>query len=157
MSAPEFSRLANELLAAHGRGASALASGVGDAGYEVLTLEVEGVKMFLCERPPSDRGPAAVLCADCGEIPPGMEADVMERVLAMNMLLYRESGATLCMDALSRHVVLLANVRPASASVAEVLDMARQFARGVREYEANHFGAGGAQLAADELFAMHQA
>jgi hypothetical protein len=155
MSKAEFRRLANELLATHG-GEAAFNQGDGEAGYAVLTLDVEGVKVFLCEKPPSARAADAVLCADCGEIPPGIEADVMERVLAMNLMLYRESGATVCLDAITRRLVLISNVRPESATVPEILDMARQFARGVREYAANHFGAGGGHATDVELFAMHQ-
>ena len=155
MSRTEFSRLAKELVSANG-GAGEMQPVTGDAGCAVLTLDVEGVKVFLCEKRPWGRGAGAVLCADCGEIPPGMEADVMERVLTMNLYLYRESGAALCLDALTQHLVLLAGVRPESDAATDVLDLARQLARGVREYEANHFGAG-AQATAEELFAMHQA
>jgi len=141
-----FTQLGLELRSYIGAGP---ADSAGDAGAsdtpQKLSIDVDGVSMLLLGLSGEQEG-HAMLCADCGEVPPEREAEVLRSVLDTSMPLYRDCGATFCTNPLTGRLLLLGRVALASATAPAVLDMARQFAQGVKRFNQDHFVSDSASL-----------
>lgn len=142
-----FAQLGLELRGYTGATADDAADASGGSDQK-LSINVDGISMLLLGLSGAQEG-QAMLCADCGEVPADREAEVLRSVLDTSMPLYRDCGATFCTNPLTGRLLLLGRVALASATAAAVMDMARQFAQGVKRFNQDHFVSNSAVLAGE--------
>ncbi len=100
-----------------------------------LSIRVDDIDVMLA---PGEEN--AMLCADCGEIPEGQDSRVTRIALDLNLALYRDLGATLCTNPITRHLLLLDRVVLKDATARNVVERARALAVGVKRYAKDRFG-----------------
>lgn len=131
-----FDQLKAELLAPRAEESiDELDAGAGDT----VTIIVEGTPVLLVRTPGGADGEQAMLCADCGDIPVEQQAGVLKQVMTMNLLVYRDIGATFCTNPVSGHLLLLGRVDLKTATADGVRKLASQFAKGVCKYQRDRF------------------
>ena len=99
-----------------------------------LSIRVDDINVMLV---PGEEN--AMLCADCGEIAEGQDARATRIALDLNLALYRDLGATLCTNPITRHLLLLDRVVLKDATARNVVARARTLAVGVKRYAKDRF------------------
>ena len=134
MTNPEFEQLKRDLL---GETAVTTTDLPGADAPPALSITIDNVPVLLAAHGSDEH--LAMLCANCGEIPPQQEAEVMRTVLGASLALYRDMGATFSINPITGHLLVLARIPLGKVRAPRVVEIARYFAAAVNRFAEDGF------------------
>ena len=134
---PHFEQLKRDLLGEPAAATTDVPDDSGTGTPPALSITVDDVPVMLAAHASEER--VAILCADCGEIPEHQATEVMSTVLGASLALYRDLGATFCVNPITRNLLVLARIRLDETPASRVVEIARQFAAAVHRFDEDHF------------------
>ncbi len=145
MTNPHFEQLKRDLL---GETAVTTTDVPGaDEMPPALSITIDNVPVMLAAHGSDEH--LAMLCANCGEIPPHQEAEVMRTVLGASLALYRDMGATFSINPITGHLLVLARIPLGKIRAPRVVEIARRFAAAVNRFAEDRFASAESLLPED--------